>query len=57
MWKHSKIHKGKSFYLNAKYSKAGVRYYQLENAATGTELPAKYSSYQAVRAAGFSYQK
>lgn len=53
MWKHAKVYKGKSFHLNAKYTKAGVRYYQFENAATGTELPKKYASYVAAKKAGW----
>ena len=53
MWKHSTKFKGKSFYLNAKHDKKGVRFYQFENAATGTELGGKYSSYVAAKKDGW----
>ncbi len=56
MWKHSKKYQGKAFFLNAKYTKAGVRFYQFENAATGTELTAKYSSYVAAKKDGWVKQ-
>lgn len=53
MWKHSTKYKGKSFFLNAKHTKSGTRFYQFENASTGAELPKKYSSYVAAKKDGW----
>lgn len=52
MWTHSKKYKGKTFFGNYSYSKAGKFSFKLENSKTGKELKS-YPSYQAAQKDGW----
>ena len=56
MWTHSKKYKGKEFFGNYSYSKAGKFSFKLENSKTGKELKS-YPSYQAAQKDGWIRNK
>jgi len=56
MWSHSKLFKGKTFFGNYSYTKAGKFSFKLEDAKTGKEVR-KYSSYSAAKKDGWKLTK
>lgn len=56
MWKHKTKYKGKTFFGNYSYTKAGKFSFKIESSTTGKELKS-YPSYQAAKKDGWKLTK